>query len=132
MKIYKVSVDDFFRCGQEEFIYKDLAKAKDFTISKLKETMNKVLENNENSKEFEDRVYVFETYSNEEVGKFIVATKDYYKSVKKVDDYILEIEDGFTDKTKYRYQLKYSIVTEDETYTDYNYSIEIEEFNLIE
>lgn len=132
MKVYKISIEEFSRCRTSEYIYKDLDKAKVFVIDKLNETMKKVLDDNENTKSFEDRIYVFETYDKEYVERLPIEFNDYYKSAKKIDDYIIEFVDNFSDKLRYTYQVKYSIITEDEKYTDYNYSIDIEEFEVIE
>lgn len=132
MKVYKICIEDFSRCKTSEYIYKDLDKAKAFTIDKLNETMKNVLDDNENTKNFEDRIYIFETYDKKEMERFSITYNEYYKSVKKIDDYIIELVDNFLDKLRYTYQVKYSIITEDEKYTDYNYSIYIEEFDLIE
>lgn len=132
MKVYKICIEDFSRCGQNEFIYKDLEKAKKVVIEKLNKTMKNVLDNNENSKSFEDMEYIFEIYNDEEIEKLTVNYNEYYKSAKKINDYIIEIIDNFFERPRYIYQVKYSILTEDEKYTDYNYSIYIEEFDLIE
>lgn len=132
MKIYKICVEDFDRCRQSEFIYRDIDKAKSFAINKLNEVMQGVLDNKEDSKFFEDREYVFEIYEDEEIKNLNVNYKEYFKSAKRIDDYIIELINTFSERLTYTYQVKYSILTEDEKYTDYNYSIDIEEFELIE
>lgn len=132
MKVYKICFEDFDKCRQREFIYKDLYKAKSFVINALNEVMQNISHKNNDSTFSEDREYIFEIYEDEEIKNLNVNCKEYYKSVKRIDDYIIEIVNTFSEKLTYTYQVKYSILVEDEKYTDYNYSIDIEEFEVIE
>lgn len=135
MKVYKVSMESFHKRRPPEFIFKDFDKAKDFACDNLKDIMKSVTTMSKKTKELEGREYIFKTYSDKDIEKLSVSHNNYYKSAKKIDEYIIEIAECSSEKIYYTYQIKNNIIKGEEASVDnseYTYSIDIREFEIIE
>lgn len=135
MKLYKVLVESLQRTGGPDFTFKDINEAKKFACNNLKETINSVSAMSIKSKEIEGKEYIFKPYSDKDIEKISLDFKQYSKAVKRIDDYIIEIAENCSGKTHYTYQIKNDIIKRNGVTTDsteYIYSVEIRELELIE
>lgn len=133
MKAYKVLVECLHVTGGPDFTFKDLNEAKEFAYNNLKQTINSVRAMSIITKELEGTEYVFKPYTDGDIEKISLDFKDCSKTVKRIDDYIIEITENCSDKTNYTYQIKDDTITRNGVTTDITehvYSVEIKEFEL--
>lgn len=133
MKVYKIKYSNFLGCSKEEFIYASLEKAKDKACEKINEIIAEVINSNEDRIEEGGFAYYFQEVSENGLDTPVKECPNFFKSIKKVSQYIREVmySTKFGENQRWDYAVEYNMFRYGETYTDYNYSITIEEFELI-
>lgn len=134
MKVYKLECPDFFDLYENEFIYLSLEKAKNRAKDEINAMIIKINDENEERLANEDFAYYFVKVEDKKINAPVEAYPEVFKSISKVSDYIIEVEytPDYDKNQTWEFKVNYNMFRDGETYTDYNFTIKIKEFELIE
>lgn len=134
MKVYKVEYADFCNHYVTELIYTSLEGARNKAQYEINAMMTKIRDGNEERLSNEDYAYYFVEVEDGEMQSSVEEYPEIFKSIKQVSTYISEIEyaPGYYNNQTWDFTVKYNMFRDGETYSDYNYSITIKEFEVLE